>query len=144
MRPLTRIPPVLPAQSMKTYAIASPKGTHWRKASCDEVGCKPHANGWETKVDETTDLGRRQAHYIRRESRRPFKERREAGLTVFTFPAGTECFAGHQVRTDRPELFLVVGGDHRGNPRGERIEHTPENWVDDFATHQERLARAQE
>ena len=144
MRPLTRPDSKLPPQMVKTYAITAPKGTHWRKASCDEAGCAAHRAGWETRVDESTALGQRQAHYIRTVARRGHKERREAGLTVFSFAPGTECFSDHQVRTDRPEQFLVIGGDHRGNPRGERVEHTPENWVDDFATHQQRLIRAQE
>lgn len=144
MRPMTRIEPKLPAHIMKTYAIAAPKGTHWVKASCADFGCAAHRSGWETKVDESTALGKRQAHYIRTVARRGHRERREAGLTVFTFAVGTECFQDHQVRSDRPELFLVIGGDHRGNPRGDRVEHTPENWVDDFATHQQRLTRAQE
>ena len=142
MRPVNRLEPALPAQHMKTYSIVAPKGTHWRKATCAEVDCTAHAKGWKTVVDESTDLGARQAAYIRNTARKGHRESREAGLTVFTFSAGTTCFTEHEVRTDRPEIYLVKGGDHRGNPRGDRTERTPEAWVDDFASHQDRLAQA--
>lgn len=143
---MNRIQPALATHSMKTYAIDAPRDTHFRDASCDQVGCTTMASGWETYVDEATPLGQRQAHYIRRSSGRSFTEaRNEHGVTVFTFPAGESCFVTHQVRVDRPEFYIVRGGDWRGNPRGDFMEHsTPDSWVDDFATHQEGLAKAQE
>lgn len=142
-RPVNRMTPVLPAEAMKSYVILAPRATHFRPGSCAEVDC-PHLQfGWRTVIDESTDLGRRQAYYIRRESARKFTEDRDAtGLTTFTFEAGQRCFRTHQVRLDRPELFVVRGGDWRGNPRGiETRRHTrPEDWVDDFANHQTALA----
>lgn len=137
-----RIPPALPVHQMKSYRIVVPRATHWRPATCAESDCQAYLLGWLTTVDEGTDLGRRQAHYIRRESGRRYREERtEAGLTDFTFEPGQKCFAEHELRNDRPERFLVTGGDHRGNPTGERYEHAgPEQWTDDFATHQDRLA----
>lgn len=139
------LPPKLPAHLVKTYAIETVRGVHTRVASCDEIQCPAFAHGWQTRVDEGTDLGRRQAAYIRRDRTRQWRESREAGVTVFVFPSGTTCFTEHHVRNDRPELYVVRGGDFRGNPRGERRIHaTPDNWVEDFAEHQQGLAKAAE
>ena len=133
---LHRLEPALPAAGMQTYAALLPLQSHWRPASCGEVDCQTQAGGWVTRVDEATDLGQRQAHYIRAESGRAFTERHEAGLTVFTFPAGQECFTAHQVPLERPPLLLVRDGDWRGNPRGTpaRVHQRPEDWIDDMQT----------
>lgn len=141
-----RFPPVLPVTAVKTYAVSAPaEGDWWRKATCAEVDCEHHLNGWLTKVDESTDLGKQQAWYIRNKSGRRFTEdrNREPGLTLFVFEAGQACFAAdkHRLRTGRPELFVVRDGDWRGNPTGNRRVHQrPEDWVDEFANHQQQLA----
>lgn len=135
MRPLNRITPNAPAAAYKTYAISSPVATHFRPGTCDDVDCQAQANGWCTTVDETTDLGQKQAHYIRKLSGRKFIEHRElAGLTVFTFEAGQRCFAAHRVSLQRPENFYVLGGDYRGNPLGiDPYRHSrAEFWVEDM------------
>lgn len=139
---INRIQPQMPAHAYTTYEILAPAATHFRVGTCDEAGCLAQRHGWTTTVDETTDLGARQAHYIRRQSGRRFVESREAGLTVFTFEAGQKCFATHKVNLERPELYVVRGGDFRGNPRGEVRRHSrPDSWVNDFAEHQDRIAR---
>lgn len=140
MRPLTRIQPQLPPQSRKTYGISAPAATHFRRATCAEVDCTHYLRGWKTTVDESTDLGQKQAHYIRRESRRGHTESRTAaGLTEFLFEAGQRCFRPHQVRVDRPEIYVVRQGDWRSY--GDRRRHTrAEDWVEDFSEHQDRLA----
>ena len=144
MRPLYRPDPVMPAASYKTYAILQPEETHFRPATCEEAKCGATVNGWKTQVDESTELGQRQAHYIRKVSGRLFYEEHNVeGLTDFLFPAGQQCFAQHRVSLERPALFMVRGGDWRGNPRGERRQHaSPDDWVDDFAEHQDRLRTA--
>ena len=138
--------PNLPAGSYKTYSLAAPLATHWRTGTCEEADCENYAYGWVTKVDESTELGRSQAHYIRHDKTRKATEDREAtGLTAFTFPPGQKCFQRHQVALERPPICAVTGGDWRGNPRGERRVHRNiEDWVDDFATHQDQLSKAQE
>jgi hypothetical protein len=131
-----RIQPALPPQAYQTFQMAAPLATHYRDATCDEADCRAWLAGWTTTVDESTDLGQRQAHYIRAESKRGFKEQRnEAGLTVFTFWAGQKCFACHKVRLDREWRYFVRGGDWRGNPAGvpAREHKRPEDWADDFA-----------
>lgn len=137
-----RIDPRLSAAETKTYQILAPVSTHFKPARCADVDCPRHQLGWLTVVDEGTDLGQRQAHYIRTGAGRGFTERREGALTVFEFPAGQECFTQHRVRVERPEIFVVRDGDWRGNPRGTRPRrHANANdWVDDFQNHQSALA----
>lgn len=148
MRAPFRLTPALPAQHMKTYSIVAPKATHWRPATCADVDCSNYLHGWQTRVDESTELGQAQGYYIRNQAGRRYTEVREAAITTFTFEAGQTCFLGdqHVARVDRPEIYVVRDGDHRGNPRGTkpRIHTTPEAWVDDFGEHQERLAGRRE
>lgn len=138
-----RLDPQGPAEAYKTYHLAAPIQTHYRPATCGEVDCQQQANGWRTPVDESTDLGQRQAHYIRAEAGRRFtEERNEAGLTVFTFAAGQACFAQHQTSLDREPVFFVADGDWRGNPYGTRpYRHAnAADWIEDFGGHQQDLA----
>jgi len=142
-RPSFRLQPQLPAGSMKTYQVLAPKATHFRRATCAEVDCANYLNGWKTPIDESTDLGKKQAHYIRNSQGRHFTEDRNIapGITMFIFEAGQTCFSEHQVRLDKPEIYLVKGGDWRGNPTGMKREHVNAgDWVDDFANHQDQLA----
>jgi hypothetical protein len=137
-----RVEPKLPVESYKTYEIRVPRSSHWRPAGCAEVGCPAYLNGWKTVVDTSSELGQAQAHYIRTGSGRRYTEDHEGAAVAFTFEAGQECFAAgtHQARVDRPELYVVRGGDHRGNPRGELRQHrNADDWVEDFGAHQDRL-----
>lgn len=136
---LQRITPALPVQAMKTYQQLSPP----RPATCQEAGCEAYRGGWRTVVDESTDLGQAQAHYIRAESRRGFTEqRREDGLTEFTFTPGQRCFAQHRLPREGAERFLVRPGDWRGTP-GPVREHTRADfWLEDFAGHLDQINTA--
>lgn len=142
MQAVNRITPNMAVEAYKTYRIASPLATHWRDATCAEADCEHHRDGWQSTIDEATVLGQQQAHYIRRQSGRGFTEERLAsGLTRFTFPAGQSCFAGpHRVPVGRPELYVVRDGDWRGNPTGQSRTLRPQDWIDDFGEHQNRLA----
>jgi hypothetical protein len=147
-RPLTRITPAAPSAAFKTYQIAAPVSSHWRSASCAEVDCPAHQYGWSTTVDTATDLGQGQAYYIRRESGRSYREEQVGpGMVRFTFGPGQRCFRAdtHRVRTGRPEIFAVRGGDWRGNPTGDKRQHqSPDDWLDDFATHQQYITDRRE
>lgn len=136
-----RLAPAMPAGAYKTYAVAAPPATHWRNATCAEVDCAAHQNGWASIIDESTDLGKAQAYHIRRVAGRAYTEERdEAGLTVFSFPAGERCFREHKVPLERPALYLVGNGDHRMFDARRAYRHSsPEDWRDDFGEHQERL-----
>lgn len=144
-------PPVGPAAAYKTYTIRAPIATHWSGIiTCAEYECGAYLYGWDSFIDESTDQGQRQAHYIRKESGRRFtEERRDDGLTVFHFEAGQQGFASrvitedhsrHRRRLDRQEQFIERGGDFRGNPTGQRHKHTrPDYWLESFALHQDKL-----
>lgn len=123
----------VPVTAYETYSITSPRDTAV-KAACEQVSCPQWRHGWDTAVDESTELGTAQAAYIRSQSGRTFRElRTEAGLTVFRFESGQRCFAEHRTR---PEVYLVRDGDFRGNPTGRRRQHTrPQDWVEDFGEH---------
>lgn len=142
MQQPNRITPNMSVDAYKTYRISSPLATHWRPGTCAEAECAHHLDGWQSTIDEATVLGQQQAHYIRRQSGRGFTEERLAGgLTCFTFPAGQTCFASpHQVPVGRPELYVVRDGDWRGNPTGRSQTLRPQDWIDDFGEHQNRLA----
>lgn len=144
----SRPTPRMPASAYRTFQVASPIATHYRPATCEEVDCPPHRFGWSTAVDETTELGQKQAHYIRKESGRSFVELDggSTGLRLFEFSAGQRCFASdtHRAPVGRPELYVVREGDWRGNPRGiePRVHANPADWVDEFANHQSKIIRA--
>lgn len=139
-----RLAPAMAAADYKTYSIKAPVSTHFRVGTCEEAGCLNYLNGWKSVIQETNDLGKQQAHYIRKQSGRKFTESKSPlGLTVFEFEAGQTCFQEHQVRVDRPELYIVRDGDFRGNPRGtqSRVHANPALWLEDFAEHQDQLAK---
>ncbi|MEV7154913.1 hypothetical protein AB0N77_09840 [Streptomyces misionensis] len=136
-----RIEPQMGPEAYKTYAIVSPISTHMRRATCEEVGCEHYLNGWRVRVEALTpDLVR-----AARNSGRKYTEQSIAqGETWLVFDPGQPCFKAHEHRAPigRPPLYLVRDGDHRGNPRGTQTRRydRPDQWVDDFATHQDTLA----
>lgn len=141
-RKLTRLKPAMPAAAMQTFAISAPKETHTRRATCEEVNCEQYRRGWRIQVDLNTDLGQRQAYYIKHSSGRAYKvtDQRD-GLVTLEFKPDQPCFQEHRVGIGRPEKFLVKGGDYRGNPLKTvtRVHKKPEFWVEEFAENQDRL-----
>lgn len=143
MRPLNRMPVKAPSQFFDTFSIRAPKSTHWTRAVCEEVQCLNYTKGF--KVTVLTDSP--QAHYIRHDTTRTCTENRLAeGMVEFEYKPGQRCFAEHTKRLDKPEVFTVRGGDHRGNPRGTRMRtHTKaEFWVEEFAETQDKIIKALE
>lgn len=146
-----RLNPALPAHAYKRYSIASPISTHTRAATCAEVECDEYLHGWATTIDLEHRLpngltGRDQADYIRARSGRRFTELRISDSMIsFRFEPGQAGFGHeHRVPLDRPEWFLVKPGDHRVRLRPDEIfkHSSADSWVDDFATHQQRLDKA--
>jgi hypothetical protein len=133
-----RLPPAHAVEAYQTYSITVPPDV-LVKAACEQVGCEAWRNGWESVINEATDLGKAQADYIRTRAGRTFREQRTAGgFTVFRFDSGQRCFAEHKTR---PELYAVRDGDWRGNPTGRARRHTrAADWVEDFGEHQQRIA----
>ena len=145
MRHANRIAPLMPSQSYKTYEVAAPLRTHWRQATCEEAGCEAWRVGWLTVIDErtpgATTLAERQAYYIRHQSGRAFIESLDpSGHTVFDFAPGQTCFDRHNVKTDRPLVYLVKPGDHRGGVGPTRTHQRPDDWLEDFTEHQDIIA----
>lgn len=145
MRPLTRPTPAMPVDRMRTFRVASPRATHTRPATCAEVGCGAHLKGWKTVVPETSpDPQAFTAATVRAASRGLLdhyrrhctEERLPDGMVRFHFPAGQRCFRWdtHRKSLERPELYIVRGGDWRANT-GLIRRHTgpraPELWVED-------------
>lgn len=142
-----RIEPQMPAQAYKTYGMSMPLASHWRPATCEEVGCEAYRNGWVTTVDTSTDLGQRQYEYITHDKTRSHSMQRPSlALAKFVFAPGNRCFRSgdHKLPLERPATFYVAEGDWRGNPRGipVRVHSRAEDWCEDFAEHQDRLATA--
>lgn len=128
------IVPALPAQHFKTYEIIAPLSTHYREATCEEVECVNFVNGWKTIVPSDSP----QAQYIRSgaSGRRFLESRTDNDLAEFVFSAGQRCFASntHRLPLERDPLYVVRGGDARGNPLRERRVHArAEDWREDFA-----------
>lgn len=139
-----RIPPNMPPAAYQTFQIASPIETHWRPATCEEAGCEQYANGWRVRVE---GLSEADLHAIRTSGRKSQRVDVADGETWLVFEPGQPCFkaAAHRVPLGRPELFIVKGGDWRGNPRGDFKQHQrPEDWIDQFANHQDKLAETLE
>jgi hypothetical protein len=134
--------PRLRPDQMLTYAIQRPAATHWRPASCAEVACPAHLQGWRTRVEGLTP---ELAHAARTSGRRYVEQQLAPGETWLVFEPGQACFAAatHRVEVGRAPLYVVRGGDARGNPLRHRVVHaSPDAWVDDFATNQDRLNTA--
>lgn len=144
-RPVNRVTPRIGAQHMQTFQISAPVSTHTRKASCEEVECAQYARGWRIRLDLNTELGQKQAYYIKHHSGRSYTVVSQVeGLVELEFKGGQPCFQEHRVRTDRPEIYRVKGGDFRGNPLRTpvRTHKKPEFWVEEFAENQDRIRSA--
>ncbi len=141
-RPIKRLDSRMPVNAMQTFQVVAPISTHTRKATCEEVECEQYARGWRMKLDLQSDLGQKQAYYIKHHSGRSYKViGQQDGLVELEFKGGQPCFQEHRVRIDRPEIYRVKGGDYRGNPLRTpvRTHKKPEYWVEEFAENQDRL-----
>lgn len=144
MQRMTRLQPQGQVQDYKTYQIVSPISTHWRKATCVEVNCPEYANGWRVRVE---GLPPDMLHAAKTSGRKFTVLDVTETEHWLVFEAGQPCFRASQHRAllDKQEIFLVRDGDYRGNPSGNVRKHTrPEHWQEDFAEHQDRLARQTE
>lgn len=141
MRPRSGVAPRLHAAQRKTYAILAPQQTHFRRATCAEIACEAYTKGWQLHKEI---LSPELLHTVETAGRSYTEVPVREGETWLVFPPGQPCFAAaaHRIRLDKPELFVVQGGDFRGNPLNVRptVHSGADPWVDDFATHQEKLA----
>lgn len=127
--------PRMPVEAYRTWSVQS-RPDKRVKSVCEKVGCPQWRSGWESVIDEGTELGRSQALFIRR-SGRTFREQKNGlGLTVFRFESGQRCFADHQTM---PELYLVRGGDYRAKVGELRVHKRAEDWVEHVQQHMGQL-----
>lgn len=143
------IMPKMGPQAYKTYGMTMPLKTHWRPASCDEVGCEAYRNGWVSTFDLGTELGRKQYAFCQADRERSYSMQRTGlNLVKLLYKPGTPCFnrSTHRVPMERPARLYVADGDWRGNPRRTpvRVHSRAADWVEDFSIHQDRLATAVE
>lgn len=146
-QPLNRTPMRLGPEYYQSFTRAMPLSSHWRRVSCEFYECDAWLNGFVLTIDTSTELGLKQYDYVTHDKTRSYSMQR-INLTEFKFiyPPGTPGFAGvdhdHFFPVGREPLWVVTGGDWRGNPRQlRRREHTrPEHWVEEFAENQIVLA----
>lgn len=141
MQHMNRIPPQGRVQDYKTYQIVSPLSTHWEPATCQQVDCPEYLHGWRVKIE---GLPPEMVHAARTSGRKFSELEISANEHWLVFEAGQSCFraALHRRLLDKQEVFIVRDGDFRGNPTGNVRRHTrPEDWTEDFAEHQDKLAQ---
>lgn len=143
-RTLNRIQPKLPVTAMRTFAIVAPVQTHFRPATCEEIGCLAFHHGWSL---DTAGLPAELVHDAKHSGRKYTISRDEDhGTEVLHFEPGQPCFkaAAHRMRVERPEIFLSRNGDWRGNPDGPSakplIYSGADAWADDTHTTLERIS----
>lgn len=145
--PLNRIHPRLGPEFYQSYTMSMPLSTHWRKVTCEQYECDDYKYGFVLDVDTSTELGQKQFHYVTHDKSRRYSMQRP-GLNSFKFvyPPGNAGFAGpqhdHYLPIGREPIFLVKGGDWRGNPRGTptRVHTEVGHWIEDCALNQQFLA----
>lgn len=137
-----RIQPLRGPEAYKTYEMRAPLATHFRPATCAEANCTYYRDGFQVRVE---GLAPRVLHAVQHSGRKYSVQKIAEGETYLAFEAGQPCLRAslHRARIeDRPPLYVVRDGDYRGNPRGTRARQhlNPQNWVEDFATHQQAIA----
>jgi hypothetical protein len=142
---LNRPMPSMDPRFYKTYSMGAPLKTHWRPATCEEYECNEFLKGFVITIDMTSELGQRQFAYLSKDKTRSgHMQRVSLELVKFVYGPGNRCFnwGKHIVPIGRPPLLIARGGDWRGNPERRRRVHTRvEDWVEDSATHLDRLDR---
>lgn len=145
-----RVAPSGLPQDLRTFSVSSPIETHTRPASCVEVECSAHRNGWRTTVvsDSADEALLRQACAGQIDGHRRFFTviPQENGQTQFVFDAGQTCLAvtRHRIELERPALFLRRDGDWRANLGGERLYDRPDQFADDLHTHTDSIRHIKE
>jgi hypothetical protein len=124
MRPLFRPDPLGPVQAYQTYEATA----RTRPATCRDVQCAAREKGWQTVVDVGSQLGQRQANYIRLRAGRAFTFAQDGDRVTFTFPPGQQCFRQHTLPVGA--LFVKRGGDWRA-VTSEPVQMRTEDWIDD-------------
>lgn len=138
----SRRQPLMGPMAYKTYTLRPVM----RKATCVEVDCPHYHDGWTFAVKALAADPK--MNYAARNSGKRFAERELNGEMYLVYEPGQPCFGSHlhklPMHEELPAMF-VGRGDPRtftpqGLPRDARRHTRVDDWVDDFATHQARLA----
>lgn len=143
---LYRPEPNLPVHAYKTYTLSAPIKSHFRRATCAEADCIAYREGWTIPLAGIDP----KLEYIARHSGKRFREAELAGGKYLVFEPGQDCFRMHDhfVSLEREPFYLVGRGDWRAKnsefaarrwEREARQHANGEDWVDDFANHQDRI-----
>lgn len=137
-RPAHRPTPKMKSQNYKTFALRQPEHTHTRVAQCSEVDCMAYRNGWSFRIEHMDA----EMRHVATHSGRHFREVSIAdGETYMLFSPGQQCFEVHRVPLHREPFYFVGRGDFRTfTVRNARRHASGDDFVDDFASHQDALA----
>lgn len=122
----------------RDYHILSPVSSHFRPASCAEVGCADYERGWRTCVPSTAD----EMLALARSSGRRYIERETGdGSTEFIFEAGQPCFRSsqHRVSLQRPAIHVIRDG-RASQPK----KVGSQAWHDNLGEHLDNIRTLQE
>ena len=128
--------------SYQTFALLRPRKTHWRTATCEEVGCPDFVNGFVFTCDTGTELGQKQYHYVVHDKTRKYSMQRVGPtLLKFVYGPGNDGFGHkHVLPVGRPPKAIVFGGDWRAQTSDVRVHTRLEDWVDESLNHHDRIA----
>lgn len=137
-RPARRPTPKMRAQDYKTYSLQTPTATHTRVGTCAEMDCPAWRNGWSLRIEHMDA----QMRHVAMHSGRHYQEVSIVeGETYMVFAPGQMCFEVHRVPLQREPFYFVGRGDHRMfDVRRARQHANGDDFVDDFASHQDALA----
>lgn len=115
-----------------TYGLRAPVQTHFRPATCAEIGCSAYLNGWKTILPVGSDL-----IGVLKNSGRKYVQvpSEEGGLAEFHFEPGQPCFKAdtHVISLEREPIYLVRRG-------GQTQQHRyASDWVDDSAIYLDKV-----
>jgi len=146
MRPVQRLDPVLPVRAMQTYKVSRPAATHSRPATCEEVECPDFVKGYVVRLprgDDRIALLREAAAGRVDGLKRSMADVTGIDSAEQVFLMNGPCLKAtqHRVPIDRPEIYLVRGGDWRANLGLIRKHARPEHWVEDMQESLDATAR---
>ncbi len=122
---------------MQTYRISRPAATHTRPATCAEVECPDFVKGYTVHLprgDDRIALLREAAAGRVDGLKRSMRDVTSIDSADQVFLMGGPCLKAtqHRAPVDRPEIYVVRGGDWRTNLGLIRKHSRPEHWVEDM------------
>lgn len=145
MREPFRIQPLGPVSGYRTFGQ---RVTRRVRATCAEVGCEQHRDGWVTVVPPgSPDEGVLRAACEGRVDghRRQWAEvaPTPSGFLAYSFPPGQPCLRASLHRVPVAVQLYHRTGDWRnaGSTSGLVTHPDAQSWVDEFGEHQQRVAQ---